>query len=160
MSKWARIYRCQDCGRKYRRIEETATPRNPPCPDCGTSQIILPPRIAAPAIVGTKSRAVDEAYRIVSEDYGMTNLRDGAHEGEAAVILPPTPPPNPATITKPAMIWGGATPSMSGVQMPGQPALRQMAAGSAALARAEGKNPLQLLHKAKPKLQAFPVNRE
>lgn len=160
MSKWARVYHCTSCGKRYRRVEEGPA-HYPPCPDCGAAQ--MPPpldRISAPAIVGTKSRAVDEAYRIVSEDYGLTNLHDNAREGDTAVVLPPEPPPTPGNITRPAMIWGGAAPSAAALVMPGQPALRQQARGAAMLATAEGKNPMQLLHRAKPKLQALPVNRE
>lgn len=157
MAKWARIYRCPSCGKKYKRIEEGPA-QNPPCPDCGAAQIILPPRIAAPAIVGTKSRAVDEAYKIASEDYGLTNINDSGREGDTAFIPPPTPKPDPRTIASPQLIWGGVQPSAAALTMPGMPHLTAMGKQAAAVAKIEGRNPMQLLHQAKPKLQAFPVN--
>lgn len=156
--KWARIYRCPDCAKKYRRIEEGPA-LYPPCPDCGAAQVLPPDRISAPAIVGTKARAVDTAYAIASEDYGFTNMNDSGKEGDTAFIPPPQEKPDPATITRPQMIWGGASPASAAMTMPGQPHLKAMGAGAAKLATAEGRNPMQMLHAAKPKLTAYPVNK-
>lgn len=160
MSRFIRTFRCLSCGRKWQRTQERTEPY-PDCPSCGTAQIQLPERIAAPSIVTTKGRAIDVAYDIVSSDYGLTNLKDNAREGESSVVLPPTPPPpDPRTITSPQMIWGGAAPAGNRVHLPSGADALALGRGAAALAKAEGKNPMQLLHSAKPKLQAFPVNRE
>src|SRR5215472_13487785 len=87
MARWLTVFRCPDCGHKWR-LERTDRSYQPDCPACGYIPDPIPDRIAAPAIVGTKSRAVDEAYKVVSEDYGLTNLKDNAREGESSVIMP------------------------------------------------------------------------
>ncbi len=156
MSRVIRIIRCLDCGLKYRRTQDSA--EDPaPCPACGVLEPALPARISAPAIVGHKSRAVDTAWKVAQEDFGLTNMRDGAHEGETAFIAPAQPPPDPRTIRSPQMIWGGAAPASAA--MPGVADTLTSARGAARLATAEGRNPMQLLHRQRPKLQALPLNK-
>lgn len=157
--KVVRLYRCPDCHTKFRRTMERDAPE-PACPSCSKAQPSPPDRIAAPSIVTTKGRAVDIAYDIVSEDYGLTNLRDGAREGDTAVILPPAP--KPGTVTGPSMIWGGAAPSTAplAAQLGGTKEILSGSRGAAALANAEGRNPLRMLHQQHPRLQAIPVNKE
>ena len=132
----------------------------PSCPTCSHQQAAAPDRIAAPSIVTTKGRAVDIAYDIVSTDYGLTNLRDGAREGDTAVILPPAP--KPGTVDRPQLMWGGAAPNPSslGAQLGGTQAILAGARGAAAAANVEGRNPLRMLHQHRPRLQAIPDNKE
>lgn len=155
--KVIRVLRCLGCGKRYKRVQDS-TEDPAPCPDCGTAELPPPARIAAPAIVGTKSRAIDEAYRVAEADYGFTNMNDGMKEGDTAFKPPPLPPQtvDPRTLTSPTMLWGGAQTGSAMVQAP---TLAQ-ARGAAALANAEGKNPMKLLHSARPKLVATPLNRE
>jgi len=155
--KVVRVIRCLDCGKKYRRVQDSS--EDPaPCPQCGVPEPALPARIAAPAIIGSKSRAVDEAWKVAQEDFGLTNMRDGAKEGETAFIPPPAaPPPDPRTIRSPQMIWGGAAPASAA--MPGVADTLKNAKGAAVLANAEGRNPMQLLHRTRPKLEAIPLNK-
>lgn len=153
-----RVIRCLDCGKRYRRIQDS-TEDPAPCPQCGIVEPSLPVRISAPAIVGTRSRSVDEAWRVAQEDFGLTNMRDNAHEGETAFIAPPTQAPDPRTLTSPQMLWGGAAPAHGPVQMPGVADMMASSRGAASLANAEGRNPMQLLHRQRPKLQAIPLNK-
>jgi hypothetical protein len=154
--KVVRVIRCMDCGRKYRRTQDSS--EDPaPCPQCGVPEPALPARISAPAIVGNKSRAVDAAWEIAQTDFGLTNMRDGAHEGETAFIPPVQPPADPRTIRSPQMLWGGAAPA--GAAMPGVADTLAEARGAARLATAENRSPMQLLHRSRPKLQALPLNK-
>jgi DNA-directed RNA polymerase subunit RPC12/RpoP len=172
MPKFIRVYRCPDCGHKWR-SETTRADYETDCPNCDFHVEALPDRIAAPAIVGTKSRAVDESYRIVSEDYELTNLRDNAKEGEASVILPTSGSQEMAELagamaavpdqnrSKQAggFMWGGAQGQTAGpIQFPtGGPIAS--ARGGAAIANAEGRNPMKMLHEGRPKLRPLPVNK-
>lgn len=166
MSKMIRRYRCASCGYRCSRtfaIEHADDFLSVPCPNCAKVPAPPPDRIAAPLIVGTKSRAVDVAYRIAEEDFGLTNMRDGMREGDTAFIPPPAPPVNvdPRTITRPTMLMGGAgSASSAASQLPGAAALLSNSKTAAAIAKAEGRNPMQLLHQGRPRLQAIPVNRE
>ncbi len=154
--KVVRVIRCLDCGKKYRRTQDSS--EDPaPCPQCGILEPALPDRISAPAIIGSKSQAVDEAWKIAQEDFGLTNMRDNAKEGEAAFIAPPTSAPDPRSLRTPQMIWGGAAPAAAA--MPGVADTLTSARGAARLASAEGRNPMQLLHRQRPKLQALPLNK-
>lgn len=156
MPRYIRVYRCPDCGWKWK-CESKLGFVEPDCPQCGFHPDPLPDRVAAPAIIGTKARAVDQAYDIVSSDYGLTNLRDGAREGDTAVILPPTPPQNiiaPNNVVQQAggFMWGNA----SNGQVPQIPVASVLAQAKtvAKLNDAQGVNPMQRLHAARPKLTA------
>lgn len=164
MARYVTKYQCRDCNYRFRRTHNWGDP-DPDCPRCGTSPPLVPQRVAAPAIIGTKARAVDIAQRIAEEDYGLTNMRDNLREGEAAFIEPPPPkvegPPTRQTLTKPAFLWGGAAPaSLAPVGGTSRAQLLQNATVASTMARSEGKDPMELLHRAKPRLVAKPVNRE
>lgn len=155
MPRYIRVYRCPDCGHKWK-TESKLGFLEPDCPQCGFHPDPLPDRVAAPYIIGTKAKAVDQAYDIVSQDYGLTNLRDGAREGDTAVILPPTPPQNiiaPNNVVQQAggFIWGNA--GTGKVDVPVAKVLAQ-AQSAARLNDAQGVNPMQKLHAARPKLTA------
>src|ERR1700687_1403501 len=136
-----RKYRCLDCSHKWRVIitlQEGGVAgalQDPACPKCFNIPAIVPDRVASPSITGTRSRAVDEAWRIAQEDYGLTNMRDNAQEGETAFITPPAQ--KPEHMTRPEVLWGGAAPT-GPMQMPGAANLMAMGRQGAALAKAEG----------------------
>lgn len=149
-----RLYRCVQCGTKFRRTLPFGAPE-PPCPTCLHEPPPIPQRIAAPAITGTKAKAIDIAWDIANKDYGLTDMNDRLREGDTAYKPPPERPAN-APIVRPEMMWGGASGSSAGGV--GQEALLQGARQSASIATAEGRNPLSMLHDKKPKLVAKPVN--
>ena len=161
-----RRYRCLDCGRKYVRTFEFGSPIDHACPQCGSLPNVPDPSvIAAPGIIGTKSRAIDETFRIAQEDYGFANMRGGAgadvqgmKEGDSAYIPPPQPKQTgPAKSGR--FMWGGAQGAGATMQIGGPDGALGAARGAAALARMEGRSPMELLHRAKPKLTAIPLNK-
>lgn len=164
MARYVTKYECRDCGHRFRRTHNWGDP-DPDCPRCGFIPAPVPQRIAAPAIIGTKARAVDIAQQIAEQDYGLTNMRDNLREGDTPFIEPPAPkvegPPTRQTLSRPAFLWGGAAPaSLAPVGGTSRAQLLQNATAASTMARAEGKDPMELLHRAKPKLVPMPVNKE
>lgn len=163
--KIQRKYRCLDCGAKFAHTftVDSSTPEivDPACPQCGDQPAPTPARITAPAIKTNKSRAVDAAWQIAQEDHGLTNMRDGLREGDTAFIEPAAPSRavDPRTIGRPQLIWGGAS-SNPAQPMPGTATTLADARMASAIAKAEGRSPMELLHKARPKLTAIPMNTE
>ena len=163
--KLQRKYRCLDCGHRWVKTftVDPSSPEivDPPCPQCEHQPAPTPARIAAPSIKTNKSRAVDIAWDIAQQDHGLTNMRDNMCEGDVGYIEPPQPSRavDPSTIGKPQLIWGGASTN-PGQPMPGTEVTLGNARQAAMLAKAEGRSPMELLHKARPKLTAIPLNRE
>jgi hypothetical protein len=160
MARYIRVYRCPDCGHKWR-SESKFGFHEPDCPSCGFHPDPLPERIAAPAIIGTKAKAVDLAYNIASEDYGLTDLNDNAREGDIAFKPPAAPPqniimPGNRVQNSGGFMWGGAQTGQV-VQAPLPPAAAIK--GAAAIANAEGRNPLRMLHQARPTLNQYSLGR-
>ena len=99
-------YQCDDCGKQYKRVFKAVPKADPPCPNprCAAAREVAAMRRevetlkamiasgSAPAQIGAKTvvKAVDETAKIVMEDYGMTNLRDGIRPGES--VAPKLPP--------------------------------------------------------------------
>lgn len=158
--KVKRTYRCVECGARFSIVIDSKDQTEPDCPSCSTAVLPPPDRISAPAIIGTKSKAIDTAQQIISEDYGLSNMHDGMKEGDVGYITPPPAATNidPRSITKPTMMWGGASPNPS-IAMPGMQAMMAQGRGAAALAKAEGKSPMEMLHRGRPKMQAIPLNK-
>ncbi len=159
MTRLQRRYQCLDCGHRWARTFNVDSPiDDPACPRCNNTPAPTPERVAAPAIATTKSKAIDLAWDIAQSDHQLTNMRDDTHEGETAFIAPPSAPaPTPTNIQRPGFMWGGA--SSGAVTLPDPPQLVSQSRGAAMLARAEGRGPMELLHKARPKLQAIPLNK-
>jgi hypothetical protein len=165
MPRYIRVYRCPDCGHKWR-TESKLGFLEPDCPQCGFHPDPLPVRMGMPAIIGTKAKAVDEAYRVASEDYGLTNLRDNSKEGETAFIPPVMPAQPPANIVLPGnavqqaggFMWGHGG---SGKVAPQIPVANVLASAKAAarLNDAQDANPMTKLHQARPTLTAHSLGR-
>ena len=160
MPRYVRVYRCPDCGHKWK-TESKFGFAEPDCPQCGFHPDPLPERIAAPAIIGTKAKAVDEAYKIAEQDYGFTNMNDGMREGDIAFKAPPTPPQNiigPGNRVQNAggFMWGAGGPSKT-VQAPVPNAAAVK--GAAQLAEVEDRNPMRMLHRQRPVLNRHSLGR-
>lgn len=155
--KVIRKCRCLSCGQRFSRTMDDAQPL-PDCPSCGTPEPPDQDRVSSPAIIGSKSKAMDQAYKIAEQDFGMTNMRDNLREGDSAYIQPSPQQVNPGNITKPAMIWGGASPSMAS-PLPSRAEMLAGAKQASMMAKAEHRNPMEMLHKARPKLVATPLNK-
>jgi hypothetical protein len=160
MPRYVRVYRCPECGHKWR-TESVLGFAEPDCPQCGFHPDPLPERVAAPAIIGNKARAIDEAYKVASEDYGYTDLNDGAREGDIAYKEPAPPSniigPQNAVQASGGFMWGGAGGGAKTAQAP-VPS-RGAQAGAARLAEAEGRNPMRLLHQQRPVLNQHSLGR-
>lgn len=158
MPRFIRVFRCPDCNHKWKAESKLGFPE-PDCPQCGFHPDPLPDRVCAPAIVGTRSKAVDQAWSIAQEDFGLTNMRDNTKEGETSIIMPPAPPantiaPNNRVQQSGGFMWGGIPDAPKG-KAPSQ----ATAKGAAALANAEGRNAMKLLHEARPVLNAHSLGR-
>lgn len=104
MASYRTSYHCSVCGTSWkskifrsagsRTPEEDAefriaTNGTPPCPKCGA---FSPPRgidfsnPRAPAVVGQnlQVKAIDETQKIVTQDYGLTDIRSDVRMGETA----------------------------------------------------------------------------
>lgn len=86
--------RCTDCAHKWKRTVSSPDEPDPPCPQCAKQVQTIGLDVAAgrvPAIGGNPAvKAMDFTMEAVSQDYGFTDLRTDAREGEAmAPKLPP-----------------------------------------------------------------------
>ena len=92
-------YQCQLCGHEYSKVCKAVPRVDPPCPNPGCADKARIAELEAnmerlqkmlesgvpPAQIGHKTvvKAVDATAKIVMEDFGMTNLRDGISHGES-----------------------------------------------------------------------------
>lgn len=92
---WARKLECPDCGNVWDVLLMRRTDANPPCPVCTSKPIetLAAPRInrgAAPVtsikVPESKTKAIDLAMKIASEDNGGANFNDRSRPGEAVAI--------------------------------------------------------------------------
>jgi hypothetical protein len=162
MPRYVRVYRCPDCGHKWK-TESTLGFLEPCCPNCGFEPDPLPERISAPAIIGTRAKAVDLAYNIAAEDFGLTNLNDSTREGDIAFKAPAAPPaniigPQNAVAAAGGMMWGGGGKGRGKTQPAPVPSMNTVRS-AAALQNAEGTNPMRILHRSKPTLNAHSLGR-
>lgn len=80
-----RTYECIDCEQQFT-VECSADDPDPPCPnpDCGK---VLEWRPGMFAIGGSNvGKAASITQKIMEEDFGFSNFRDNAKEGETAII--------------------------------------------------------------------------
>lgn len=167
MPRYVRVYRCPDCNHKWK-TESHLGFLEPDCPSCGFHPDPVPQRVCMPAIVGTKSKAVDFAQQVAEEDFGLTNMRDNAKEGETAFIpptMPNMPPAPPANIVAPnnsvanagGFMWGGGGAKQA---QPAQVPVKQVLANASATSRAsDAERGLRMLHRQRPVLNAHSLGR-
>ena len=107
---WSRKLECPDCTNVWTVLLMRRTDRNPPCPICEGKGV---PQLAAPnlgrgaqpdtrmKIPDNKTKAIDFAQRIISEDNHGANMKSSIKEGETAAIdIPVRKQEAPA--------WGGS----------------------------------------------------
>lgn len=94
MSTYRISLRCTDCAHKWKRTVTDPNEPDPPCPNCAkvTQNIGLDVAAGkAPSIGGNMSvKAMDATLEAVAEDYGFTDLRTDARDGET--MTPKLPP--------------------------------------------------------------------
>jgi hypothetical protein len=156
MPRYIRVYRCPDCGHKWK-TESKLGFLEPDCPQCGFHPDPLPDRVTMPAIIGTHAKAIDEAWKVASEDFGLTDMRDNTQEGETAFKMPPAPPsniiqPNNSVARAGGFMWGNAG-NGTVPQIPVANVLQQAQAASK-MSDVEGSNPMRKLHQARPTMTA------
>jgi hypothetical protein len=78
--------RCTDCAHQFKRTVTDLAEADPPCPKCGVAKQNIGLDVAAgrvPAVGGNPSvKAMDFTMNSVAAEYGMTDLRTDAREGE------------------------------------------------------------------------------
>lgn len=169
-----RSFACDDC-----EIEWTVwLTRDAPYPECPVCEARAQAAVTSPALLTNKSKAVDIAQSVM-EDMGYTDFNDNQRKGDIAVKTPPPPstaereelfqrsaevarelevPPLADNPTVPGGMsqadmarnfWqmSGAAPAPAA---PAQTALTTAAMAGARQARAEGYDPMALLHTKKP----------
>jgi hypothetical protein len=86
--------RCTECAHKWKRTVVDPNEPDPPCPACAKQTQNIGLDVAAgkvPAIGGNLSvKAMDDTLEMVAADYGFTDLRTDAREGET--MTPKLPP--------------------------------------------------------------------
>lgn len=162
----SRTYLCDDCSGQFTRLHWDRDEPAPECPYCASATARNIPGTFN--ITGVKAKAVDLAQKIAEEDFGMTNMRDNLREGDIAAL----PPPPIQTAEAEAMVrevqdafgeaagtpehleknikefWHTSTPSG---MPPEAQAMRDAKVAEARIqsqvARADGVDPVELLHK-------------
>lgn len=164
-----RRYACDDCEQEFEFSHHGRDEAPPDCPYCKAAEARNIP--ASFAINSNKAKAVDMAYQIAEEDYGMTNMRDNSREGDQAFVGPsPIQTSEREAIVQqmkdaagPDALPEHLVPQVnefwknSGQAQPMPPHIEQLhqqkvaeARMMAGAARADGSDPIELLHKAKP----------
>lgn len=158
-----RRYLCDDCQHEWTQLHWTREEPVPDCPMCETDTARSIPGTFA--IKTNVSRAVDYAWEMAQERYGMTDMNDHLKEGDVAA-KPPAPIQSAEAeqitreLMKVAQAQGVDLSSQSGLaaadmnaqvknfwQPSGSPELlQQTVAPAAAAARADGSDPVQVLH--------------
>ena len=80
-----RTYQCRDCEREFT-FECNADDPDPPCPnpDCDKVMEWTPKSFAIGGSV--EGKAADFTYKALEQDYGLTNFKDNAKQGESGII--------------------------------------------------------------------------
>lgn len=142
--------RCTDCGHKWRRQTQHVMAEDPPCPACAKVPKNIGLDVAAgvaPAIGGNPAvKAMDYTMETVAQDYGFTNLRTDAHEGESMVPkLPPAQQQMADAMFNPQArrqaMRGRMAPKLNGIA----------AAAMAGEYRAPAHDPIAALHAGRPR---------
>lgn len=139
-----KTYKCEDCTERLGKpftFDKMHFDRNEPLPECpGCEMAAATVQVPAGFAIGGSnvSKAVDETYHEMQR-MGFTDMKDKLREGDIAV-----PGLKPEVQKAVDGYWGG-----------GQQ-LVQAARSHAALARAEGVNPLEIVQKARKTHQPQP----
>ncbi len=106
---WSRKLECPDCGNVWTAILLRRTDRNPPCANCSAKPVegLAAPglnlgakEVTALKVPQNKTKAIDFAMRVISEDNHGANMKSAVQVGEAAAIdIPAKPGESP--------MWGG-----------------------------------------------------
>lgn len=164
-----RSLRCDECEFIWQEYVTNSDVPVPECPACAAAA----KRIPGPfAITGTKSKAVDIAQQSM-EEMGYSNFHDNQRVGDVAAMAPdPIQTAEAEAITR-AIIEAGGVPEQQaphlmeatknfwqqGGGMVDPATAMAMGAPGAAAARAEGFDPIGLLHDAGKKgLMEMPLN--
>jgi len=152
-----RTYRCDDCELEWTVTHANSSEPYPDCPKCLEKAEWQPVGFS---ITGDKAKNVDTTYKILEEDYGLTNYKDKTYEGETGIILDK---PQKEMVQMEAQLlkdmnnikeqngnrpdfWSGQVPG-AGSALPAAQILQDAKAGAAA-ARAMKADPMAMLSKA------------
>jgi len=81
-----RTYACDECNQQFPAFQALDDATVPDCPFCHPSQVEV---TGFPSVVkGHASKAVDYAWQMAQNDYGMTNMKDNQRAGEDAAFIP------------------------------------------------------------------------
>lgn len=83
-----RTYLCEDCNRQFEVTCDSGEDGDPDCPECSKVLEWIPSRLN---IKTDRSRAVDYTQKMIEQDYGLTDLKDGNREGDVAYKEPRQP---------------------------------------------------------------------
>lgn len=98
---WNRTLECPDCGHQWVHLAMSKGERNPPCSICSAKPVAA---LAAPAIgrgaqpdnrikvPDSKTKAIDFAQRMISDDNMGANMQTKSRVGEAVAIAPTVAP--------------------------------------------------------------------
>lgn len=137
-----REYKCNTCNHVFEHFHKNADEPLPDCPRC-VLMAELSDVEKLPSVFKTRStraaqtaKAADTMYKIAEEDYGLTNMKDNLREGDIAAVMPKLPPELQKNADN---FW-----QKNAMQ---KASLMSSARTGMALARAEGFDPIALLHK-------------
>lgn len=97
---WSRLLECPDCGHTWRFLAMVRSEKNPPCPMCEAkpAEALAAPALnrgAAPVtamkIPENRTKAIDLAMRVISDDNGGANMKSTSRPGEVVAIAPTVP---------------------------------------------------------------------
>lgn len=152
-----RKYACDDCDYEWTYLHLRSDEPYPDCPKCRRmADASLPTSFA---ITTVKAKAVDMAQKAAEESFGMTDMNDNLREGDIAAKAPPKVQTAEAEALTRMMI--DANPELTPAQAEGVKGfwqngiagaspeqVAQVVGPAAAIARASGADPVELVHKA------------
>lgn len=151
-----RRYACDQCDHEWTYLHLSRDEPYPECPECAAQAAASLPTLFA--ITTVKAKAVDHAFRIAQEDYGMTDMNDASREGDIAAKAPPpiqTAEAEALTMAMKEMVPDLTHDQAEGVKHFWQPGssftpsqTTALAAPGAAEARALGADPLAMVHQS------------
>lgn len=142
-----RTYLCNDCGERFDKLHFD---RSEPAPECPICKALQARQVPAGFVIAKSevSKAVDITQSIMEKDLGYTNFKDNLREGDTAA------PNLPARLEQNASNFWKA-----------DGAIIQAARQGAAMAEAEGSNPLRIVQRSGKsrgpthKVRAIPIAR-
>jgi hypothetical protein len=156
-------YFCEECNRQFKSWRESEGPY-PDCPTCGQEGGWA---AMSPAIIGNKAKAIDIAQKVAEETFGMTDMKDNLRPGDTVVKPPPPIQTAEADQISRELVQAGMVEAQTPEHLKGYvqnffgagsaaqpspvaPTSLPMQAGisapAAAAARADGRDPISMLH--------------